>query len=130
MEYSAHDLNDGLPDVCALRVQYDIQAPILSADETPDLQQAAIKALSSKKSDWYYEREWRLLTRPEAIDVPGNLKIQAQNPVKRIFFGPRTESDVIKAFMKGLSGVRNDTISFHRPKSLDRTFRYQWEEIR
>ncbi len=59
VEYSAHDLDDGLTEVCAVRVQYDIQVPILRATEASDHQQAAIKALSSKKSDLYYEREWR-----------------------------------------------------------------------
>jgi hypothetical protein len=112
VKYSTHDLRDGLPNAYAVRVQYDIQIPILRADETPDRQEAAMKALSSKKSDWYYEREWRLLTKAEAIDVPGILKIHGQSPVKGIYFGPRTEPDVIDAFRDALDGVRDDTIKF------------------
>lgn len=127
VKYSTHDLRDGLPDVCAVRVQYDIQIPVLGADETR--REAAIKALSSKKSDWYSEREWRLLTKPEAIDVPGSLKIQGQNPVKGIYFGLRTEPDVIAAFRDALVDVRDNTIRFYRSTLLDHSYKYQWEEI-
>jgi hypothetical protein len=129
VKYSTHDLRDGLPDVCAVRVQYDIQIPVLGADETPDRLEAAIKALSSKKSDWYSEREWRLLTKLEATDVPGSLEIQGQNPVKGIYFGPRTEPDVIAAFRDALVDVRHNTIRFYRPTLLDHRYKYQWEEI-
>jgi hypothetical protein len=129
VEYSSHDLDDGLAEVCAVRVQYDIQIPILRAAEASDRQRAAIKALSSKKADLDYEREWRLLTHPKAIDLPGSLKIQGQNPVKGIYFGPRTEPNVIEAFREGLRGVRNDTIKFYQPTSPDHRFRYQWKEI-
>jgi hypothetical protein len=129
VKYSAHDLRDGLPDVYAVRVQYDIQIPILSDHETPDRQQAAIKALSSKKSDWYYEREWRLLTKPKAIDVPGKLEIRGQNPVKGIYFGPRTERDVIDAFREALAGVRDNPIKFYEPAPPNKRFQYEWHEI-
>jgi hypothetical protein len=124
VEYSAHDLDDGLIDACAVRVQYDVQIPILRVTETSDRQQAAIKALSSKKSDWYYEREWRLLT------VPGSLKIQGQNPVKGIYFGPRTAANVVDFFREGLSGVRNDSIKFYKPTSLNKRYQYEWNEIK
>lgn len=118
VKYSTHDLGDGLTDVRAVRMQYDIQAPILRTAEAAHRQQAAIKALSSKKSDWYYEREWRLLTYPNVIDVPGFLKIEGQNPVKGIYFGPRTEPKVIDIFVKALSDVRDGSIKYYRPTSL------------
>lgn len=130
VKYSTHDLHDGLPDVCAVRVQYDIQIPILRAGETPDRQEAAIKVLSSKKSDWYYEREWRLLTKPEAIHVPGRLEIQGQNPVKGIYFGSRTEQHVINTLTRGLRDVRNGSIKFYMPKSLNKKYQYEWNEIK
>jgi hypothetical protein len=129
VEYSAHDLRDGLPDVFAVRVQYDIQVPIISAGETR--QQSAIKVLSSKKSDWYYEREWRLLTRPEAIDIPGALKIQGQNPIKGIYFGSRTEGRVVDALSRGLRDVRNGSIKFYRPgppRLPSKKYQFEWKE--
>jgi hypothetical protein len=128
VEYSTHDLSDGLPDVFAVRVQYDIQLPKPRYEETPDRQGAAIKALSSKNSDWFYEREWRLLTKPNAMDIPGALKIQGQNPVKGIYFGPRAKPDVIADIMTALRGVRDNTIEFYRPILLDRRYGYQWRK--
>ena len=130
VQYSTHDLCDGLPDVYAVRVQYDVQTPVLRADETPDREEAAIKALSSKKSDWYYEREWRFLTKHKAIDVPGRLQILGQNPVKGIYFGPRTEGNVIDAVREGLREVRNGSIKFYNPTSINRRYQYEWNEIR
>ena len=97
---------------------------------TPDREEAAIKALSSKKSDWYYEREWRFLTKHKAIDVPGRLQILGQNPVKGIYFGPRTEGNVIDAVREGLREVRNGSIKFYNPTSINRRYQYEWNEIR
>lgn len=124
VKYSTHDLDDGLKDVYAVRMQYDIQIPNLRAAETSDYQRAAIKALSSKKSNWYYEREWRLFA-----EKCGRLDIVGQNPVKAIYFGPRTKPAVIEAFRKGLSGVRGNTIKFLRPTSHDHRYQFNWQEI-
>jgi hypothetical protein len=110
-------------------VQYDVQAPTISVDESQNRREAAIKALSSKKADWHYEREWRLLTKPGAVDVPGSLKIRGQNPVKGIYFGFRTELEAIDVFRRGLAGVRNDSIKLYRPTLIDRIYKFQWEEI-
>jgi hypothetical protein len=127
--YSAHDLRDGLSGVWGARVQYDIQSPILSDHETLDLEHAAIKALSSKKEAWSYEREWRLLTKPLAVNAPGKLQIQGQNPVKGILFGSRTDSRVIDAVRASLNGVRNDSIKYYEPVLTRGTYRYEWKEI-
>jgi hypothetical protein len=127
VQYSTHDLRDGLPDVCAVRVQYDIQIPILRADETANCQEAAIKVLSSKKADWHYEREWRFLTMPKTINVPGSLTIRGQNPVKGIFFGRRTRHQVIDTLMHALRDVRNGSIMFYSPTSINQKYQYEWK---
>lgn len=130
VQYSTNDLCNGLPGVNAVRMQYDIQIPILRAAEAADRQESAIKALSTKKSDWHYEREWRFIANPGMVDVPGTLQINGKNPVKGIFFGSRTEFNVIDAFKEALIGVRDDTIKFYRPVLRNRSYRYEWEQLK
>lgn len=82
--YRAGALLKGLPDDTHLvRLAYGSVPPGISNLEATDLQGAARKILSHKKSSWVYEREWRVL------GPTGHLGIGANSCAKEVYLGAR-----------------------------------------
>ncbi|MBW8638195.1 DUF2971 domain-containing protein [Hoeflea sp. WL0058] len=93
--YSTHDLCAGLDDsVHIARVAYNNTPPRIGRADKDDPQRSARKILSHKKSSWFYEREWRLLTSQQGGRVPGPLEIAGKSPVKAVYLGVRLEDGV------------------------------------
>ena len=134
VEYSTHDLSNrlkqGSETISAVRVQYDIQFPILGEKDIDDPTLAAAKAISSKKSDNYHEREWRLLAcRKGKMCFELRNPDTDLNPVKGVYFGIRTQDHVINTVRCSLRGVKNDKIEFFKPARLDRRYGYRWDKF-
>jgi Protein of unknown function (DUF2971) len=74
----------GLPeDTHLVRLAYGSVPPGVSGLEAADVQGAARKILSHKKSSWVYEREWRVLGQP------GRLNIVSNSCAKEVYLGSR-----------------------------------------
>lgn len=107
--YSTRQLRDGIgDDVHFVRVAYDELPPRLGRDDQKCPQRAARRILSHKKSCWLYEREWRLLTSPKTMQVPGPLKITVEPSVKAVFLGPRMKDEVRTKLVEELTKMNID----------------------
>lgn len=107
--YSTRQLREGLGDeVHLVRVAYDGRPPRIGKDYQEQPQQAAKTVLSHKKSCWLYEREWRLLTSPAAIQVPGPLHIASTGSTKAVYLGPRMNNDIKAKMISSLTKLNVD----------------------
>ncbi len=105
--YSTRELRSGLDDdVHLVRVAYDGSPPRIGKDYQQHPQRAARTILSHKKSCWLYEREWRLLTNSNAVDVPGRLKIAKGGSVKAVYLGPRIENEARAKLVEDLTRIK------------------------
>lgn len=74
----------GLPDTAHLiRLGYGIVPPEIGMADTGNLNDAALKVLSHKKSSWGYEREWRVIAQR------GALPVTAEGCIRDVFLGSR-----------------------------------------
>ena len=98
--YRPQPLIDGLPDDAHLvRLAYGSVPPGISNLEATDLQGAARKILSHKKSSWVHEREWRLL------GEPGRLDISSKSCAREVYLGARIKPDHKEKIRKELERV-------------------------
>jgi hypothetical protein len=85
--YRPQPLIDGLPDnVHLIRLAYGNQPPPLGIHNTKVAHDAAVRILSHKKSNWHYEREWRVL------GGIGRLNITSKACVRELYLGSRISS--------------------------------------
>lgn len=99
--YSSRQLREGLDDrVHVARVSYGVREPRIGRDNQDSPEQAARTILSHKKACWEYEREWRMLTGPDAMQIPGRLEIASKSSVKGVYVGNRMDDD-IRATLEG-----------------------------
>jgi hypothetical protein len=88
IEYRAKKLIAALPDdVTIARVAYNDKPAEVGLGDSKDIIEAVKKALSQKKFNWSYEREWRVL------GSKGRNRISDKNAVRRVYLSPRIDSD-------------------------------------
>jgi hypothetical protein len=107
--YRTQLLLEGLSsEVRLVRLAYDGSPPEISRTDIRDPPATAIKILSHKKSNWIYEREWRLLhspTPPRPKTEEGwPLTIGARDCVSEVYLGSRIPEVVKLAIKKNLIG--------------------------
>lgn len=82
-------LLEGLPkDVHLVRLGYGLAPPEIGLADTRNMQRAALKVLSHKKSSWAYEREWRVIA-----PLQGALPIAATECVREVHLGSRVSPE-------------------------------------
>jgi hypothetical protein len=82
IEYSALDLIAGLPrEASVVRMAYVDELPEISQNEARNAGDAAVYILSQKKSNWAYEREWRVLA------ALGEVSVGLEQPITALYFG-------------------------------------------
>ena len=87
LAYSTKKLLAGLPDsVRLVRLAYVDEPPLIYPSHANDADNAAFRILSQKKSNWAYEREWRVL------GSIGRVDISSSQALKGIYFGSRSRS--------------------------------------
>jgi len=97
IEYNVQRLIDGLPrDVHLVRLAYADAPPRIGIHEVHDTQAAVRRILSQKKSNWAYEREWRVLGHLGKVTYTGG------EPVSKIYLGaniqPNHRRQIVNAF--------------------------------
>ena len=98
--YRPQPLVDGLPDDAHLvRLAYGSVPPGISNLEAADLQGAARKILSHKKSSWVHEREWRLLGQP------GRRDILSKSCAREVYLGARIKPEHKQSILEKLQDV-------------------------
>ena len=77
------ELNDPMEGFYSPRLGYGIVPPEIGMADTGNLNDAALKVLSHKKSSWGYEREWRVIAQR------GALPVTAEGCIRDVFLGSR-----------------------------------------
>lgn len=89
VSYRPKRLLEGLPkDVHLVRLGYGLAPPEIGLADTRNMQTAALKVLSHKKSSWAYEREWRVIA-----PLQGALPIAATECVREVHLGSRVSPE-------------------------------------
>ncbi len=113
-------LIEGLPsDAHLVRLAYGNDPPSINNAETADAQSAAIKILSHKKSNWMYEREWRVL------GSPGQLPITSKGCVRVVYLGSRIDPRHKEKILKELEDVHVNIFEMRVSK-----YSHQWTQIK
>jgi hypothetical protein len=100
IEYSSVDLIAGLPrEASIVRMAYVDDVPEISPTEATNEGDAAAYILSQKKSNWAYEREWRVLAHKEEVTV--GLK----QPVTAIYLGVHISNEHRHRILTRLNGT-------------------------
>src|SRR5262249_38048250 len=96
--YRAQQLVDGLPrDAHLARLSYGAKPPDIGSHDAMDVQIAALKILSHKKSSWVYEREWRVLA------TQGRVDISSKACVRQLYLGSKISPEHRNRIMLGLA---------------------------
>jgi hypothetical protein len=100
IEYEAADLLVGLPRNASLvRMAYVDEIPEVTHDEAKNFDEAAVYILSQKKSNWAYEREWRVLADKEEVTVGRT------QPITGLYFGLRTPNEHRQRILSRIQGT-------------------------
>ncbi len=84
IEYRAKTLIAALPeDATIVRMAYNEEPAKVGLGDSGNINDAVKKALSQKKQNWAYEREWRVLGKI------GKNYMRRKKVVRRVFLGPR-----------------------------------------
>jgi len=122
--YRAEDLVAGLPDGCSLvRLGYDDRPPRLPTAR--DLERAVVAVLSQKKSNWAYEREWRVLAMMSPGEEFGTQVAIRRRCITHVYLGSRIEKDHKKRLLKEL---RDTGIAVSQMEVCD--YRHNWKVLR
>lgn len=100
VSYDTPSLLDGLPNTASLaRVAYADAPPLLFPEQVNNSYNAAVRVLSTKKYNWAYEREWRVLA------PIGRVQTGRFQCVRRIYFGSRVSNDHRSRILRKIQGT-------------------------
>jgi len=118
--YRPIPLIKGLPDDTHLaRLTYGNTPPKIDNSEATNLDKAATKILSHKKSNWVYEREWRVL------GPRGRLNIESKGCARAVYLGSRIAPSHKDRIMMELAQVH---VSIHEMRVSD--YGHIWTKIK
>jgi Protein of unknown function (DUF2971) len=122
--YRTQDFVPGLPDGCRLiRLGYDDRPPRLP--NTRDLERAAVIILSQKKSNWAYEREWRVLVMKSPAEESGTQINIKRLCVTHVYLGSRIDREHKQRLLHELHGTG---IAISQMEVSD--YRHTWSSLR
>jgi hypothetical protein len=99
--YRSTLLIEGLPDgVHLARVSYGPTPPAINRVDTANIDGAALKILSHKKSNWVYEREWRVLGPLHRVDI------SSRGCVREVYLSSLMNSEHRMQILNALKGLK------------------------
>ena len=118
VEYDTQILMNALPDDARMvRLGYGDEPPSISRMESSE--RTAVRILSQKKSNWSYEREWRVLT-----TTLGRTQLYSRNCVTNVYLGSRISRSDKREIVKRLS---KHSIKIF--ETVVKGYKHQWRKI-